>query len=142
MKSGGPAQSYLPGRLYEESKTWIGRSCDPTHGQRLPHSSTRGSGGRQDVPRRLADIAVFRLGLRVRLVRNDTLQSWRAVAKDGFTLPAVQSTVRPSVVSLLPGDTADFEFTPDAPAEVVLEVGAANQPAQGRVLFRVSPAVR
>lgn len=91
---------------------------------------------------RLADIAVFKLALRVRLVRNDTLQSWRAVAKDGFTLPPVQATVRPSVVNLPPGETADFEFTPDGPGEVVLEVGAANQPVQGRVLFRVAPAVR
>jgi FtsP/CotA-like multicopper oxidase with cupredoxin domain len=93
---------------------------------------------------RLADIAVFRQALRVQLVRNETLLSWRPVAKDGFTLPPVQATMRPSVVNLPSGETADFEFTPDGPGEVVLEAfgPTANQPAQGRVLFRVSPAVR
>jgi FtsP/CotA-like multicopper oxidase with cupredoxin domain len=87
---------------------------------------------------RLANIAVFRLGMRFRILRHDTLQSWRAVAKDGFTLPAVQATMRPSITTMLPGETADFEFTPDSPGEVVLEIGYPNQPAQGRVLFRVS----
>jgi FtsP/CotA-like multicopper oxidase with cupredoxin domain len=93
---------------------------------------------------RLADIAVFRQALRVRLVRHDSLLSWRPVAKDGFTLPSVQATIRPSIVNLPSGETADFEFTPDGPGDVVMEVmgPVANQPAQGRVRFRVSPAVR
>ena len=91
---------------------------------------------------RLADIAVFKLALLTRLVRGDTVQSWRAVAKDGFALPAVQATVRPSVVILPPGEIADFEFTPESSGEVVLEIGYPNQPVQGRVLFRVSSPVR
>lgn len=70
-------------------------------------------------------------------MRDSTLQSWRPIAKDGFTLPAAQTTVRPSVVNLPPGETADFEFRPDRAGEVVLEIGPPNQPVQGRLLFRV-----
>ena len=86
---------------------------------------------------RFADIAVYRLSLGVRLVRDSTLVSWRPIAKDGFTLPPAQATVRPSSVNLPPGETADFEFTPDGPGEVVLEIGPLNQPVQGRLVFRV-----
>ncbi|HJU76115.1 MAG TPA: multicopper oxidase domain-containing protein [Gemmatimonadaceae bacterium] len=86
---------------------------------------------------RFADIAVYRLSLRVRLVRDSALVSWRPIAKDGFTLPPTQATVRPSMVNLPPGETADFEFTPDRPGEVVLEMGPLNQPIQGRLVFRV-----
>jgi manganese oxidase len=88
---------------------------------------------------RLADIAVFRQLLRVRLVRDSTLLSWRAVAKDGFTLPASQAIVRPSIVNLPSGETADFEFTPDRPGDVVLEVlgGAPALPPQAHLRFRV-----
>ena len=86
---------------------------------------------------RFADAAVFRLTTLVRLLRDTTLQTWRPIAKDGFTLPAVQATVRPSEVNLPPGETADFEFTPDRPGEVVLEIGPPNQPVQGRLVFRI-----
>jgi hypothetical protein len=88
---------------------------------------------------RLADIAVFRQQLSVRLVRDSTLLSWRAIAKDGFTLPASQATVRPSIVNLPSGETADFEFTPDRPGDVVLEVrgSAQNMPPQAQLRFRV-----
>jgi FtsP/CotA-like multicopper oxidase with cupredoxin domain len=93
---------------------------------------------------RIADIAVFRQLLRVRLVRDSTLLSWRPIAKDGFTLPPAQATVRPSVVNLPSGETADFEFTPDRPGELALEVlgqqPGVNLTLQGRLPFRVSPA--
>jgi FtsP/CotA-like multicopper oxidase with cupredoxin domain len=92
---------------------------------------------------RIADIAVFRQVLRVRLVRDSALLSWRPIAKDGFTLPPAQATVRPSVVNLPSGETADFEFTPDRPGEVALEVLGQpdlNLTLHGRLPFRVSPA--
>ena len=96
---------------------------------------------------RIADIAVFRQLLRVRLVRDSALLAWRPVAKDGFTLPAAQAAARPSVVNLPSGETADFEFTPDRPGELALEVwsgpggGSGGNPMlHGRLPFRVSPA--
>lgn len=90
---------------------------------------------------RLADIAVFRQSLGVRLVRDSALLSWRAIAKDGFTLPASQATLRPSTVNLPSGETADFEFTPDRPGDVVLQVLASpapGAPLQAQLRFRVA----
>ena len=94
---------------------------------------------------RLADIAVFRLSLTVRLVRDSTVLSWRPIAKDGFTLPASQAIVRPSIVNLPSGETAEFEFTPDNPGDVVLEVlgsPARNVPPQAQLRFRVAGSSR
>jgi len=94
---------------------------------------------------RIADIAVFRQLLRVRLVRDSALLSWRPIAKDGFTLPPAQATVRPSVVNLPSGETADFEFTPDRPGDLALEVWSfpgVNLTLHGRLPFRVLPAAR
>jgi FtsP/CotA-like multicopper oxidase with cupredoxin domain len=87
---------------------------------------------------RIADIAVFRQALRVRLLRDSALVSWRPIAKDGFTLPEAQATVRPSVVNLPSGETADFEFTPDRPGQLMLEVGLTAGEALGTVRLRVS----
>ena len=70
-------------------------------------------------------------------MRDSTLMSWRPIAKDGFTLPPFQATMRPSVVDLPPGETADFEFTPDRAGEFALQIGPQGQPVQGRLVFRV-----
>lgn len=87
---------------------------------------------------RIADIAVFRLALPVRLLRDSALVSWRPIAKDGFTLPPSQATVRPSIASVLPGETADFEFTPDQAGDLLLVVGPANRAPEASVRLRVS----
>jgi multicopper oxidase len=96
---------------------------------------------------RIADIAVFRYLLNLRLVRDSALLSWRPIAKDGFTLPAAQATARPSAVNLPSGETADFEFTPDRPGELALELwsgpggGSGGIPMlHGRLPFLVAPA--
>jgi hypothetical protein len=71
---------------------------------------------------RLADVAIYQQNLQVRLVRDSSVLRWRAVAKDGFTLPARQATARPSEANVASGETADFEFTPDAPGDLALEI--------------------
>jgi FtsP/CotA-like multicopper oxidase with cupredoxin domain len=71
---------------------------------------------------RVADIAIYHQHVPVRLVRDSSVLTWRAVAKDGFTLPPEQATVRPSTTYVASGETADFEFTPDAAGELKLEV--------------------
>lgn len=53
---------------------------------------------------------------------DSSLVAWRAVAKDGADLPAVQRVTRPAYLLTGPGETADFEFTPAAPGELRLEV--------------------
>ena len=49
----------------------------------------------------------------------------RAVAKDGMDLPADQATVGPSLVQMGNGETYDFEFAPDAPGDIRLDINAA-----------------
>src|SRR5678816_3470102 len=71
---------------------------------------------------RVADIAIYHQHIPVRLVRDSSALTWRAVAKDGFTLPPQQATVRPSGTFVASGETADFAFTPDAPGDLSLQV--------------------
>jgi len=87
---------------------------------------------------RIADIAVYRLTMSVRLLRDSALAAWRPIAKDGFTLPRSQATARPSIADVLPGETADFEFTPDQPGDLLLVVGPANRAPESSVRLRVS----
>jgi hypothetical protein len=64
------------------------------------------------------------------------------VAKDGFTLPPSQAVARPSIVQVSSGETADFEFMPDKPGEVMLEIGIRPErrpiQVQGTVRLHVS----
>jgi FtsP/CotA-like multicopper oxidase with cupredoxin domain len=100
---------------------------------------------------RIADIAVFRPSLWVRVRRDSSLVTWRAVAKDGFALPASQARVGASAARVTSGETADFELTPDRPGELILEIGmptpaspdpAANLQVQGTVRLRVTDGTR
>ncbi len=62
---------------------------------------------------RLRFINIGAAGLvRFSLRRDTTLVSWKAIAKDGADLPAVQATVRRAVQVLNVGETYDFEFDP------------------------------
>jgi FtsP/CotA-like multicopper oxidase with cupredoxin domain len=75
---------------------------------------------------RFINIAVSRPGALIRIVRDGKPLTWRAIAKDGWTLDSAQATMRPSVQGLGSGETADFELTPDAPGELLLEFRASN----------------
>jgi len=70
---------------------------------------------------------------------------WRAVARDGMTLPASQATVRPAAMIFDPGQIFDFEYTPKAKGELAIEFGAPafgappdKAPKQTRVEVRVN----
>ena len=92
---------------------------------------------------RVADIAIHQQSLLTRLVRDSSLVAWRAIAKDGFTLPAVQATTRPSIARVASGETADFEFIPEMPGDVRLEIGVPGRTGgfqrQGSLSLHVSP---
>jgi manganese oxidase len=97
-----------------------------------PHASFRVNGSASPPPRvlragttyriRIADAAIYHQRVSVRLVRDSSMQTWHAVAKDGFTLPPQQATVQPSAAFVASGETEDFEFTPDAPEDLKLEI--------------------
>ncbi len=61
---------------------------------------------------RIVDIHTFRPSMVARVLRDSTLVTWRAVAKDGMDLPAVRATVRPAVQQMGNGETYDFELQP------------------------------
>jgi FtsP/CotA-like multicopper oxidase with cupredoxin domain len=61
--------------------------------------------------------------LMVSLNAGDAPISWRAVAKDGYPLPASQATSRKAVLVSDPGEIYDFEYTPAAPTELTLKFG-------------------
>jgi FtsP/CotA-like multicopper oxidase with cupredoxin domain len=53
---------------------------------------------------------------------------WRAVAKDGYPLPASQATSRPATLVFDPGEIYDYEFTPKAAGELTLQFGPVPTP--------------
>jgi len=67
---------------------------------------------------RLVDIHTFRPSMVTRLLRDSTLVTWRAIAKDGMDLPRDQATMRPAVQQMGNGETYDFELTPTVRADL------------------------
>jgi FtsP/CotA-like multicopper oxidase with cupredoxin domain len=60
-------------------------------------------------------------------LRNDsTVARWRAIAKDGATLPPAQATMRPANIHMGPGETADFEFRSPTAGTWLMEVRSAD----------------
>jgi manganese oxidase len=74
---------------------------------------------------RIVDVHTYRPSMIVRLVRDSTLVSWRAVAKDGMDLPPDRATVRRAVQQMGNGETYDFELAPTEPADLKLVVTSA-----------------
>ena len=63
-----------------------------------------------DVPHRLRFINISPLESHVvQLLSGSTIQTWRALAKDGAELPAAQAVTMPATLDLHPGETYDFE---------------------------------
>jgi manganese oxidase len=53
---------------------------------------------------------------------DSSLVAWRALAKDGADLPPALAVPATGPLLTGPGEVADFEFTPDRPGELVLDV--------------------
>jgi FtsP/CotA-like multicopper oxidase with cupredoxin domain len=53
---------------------------------------------------------------------DSSLVAWRALAKDGADLPPALAVPATGPLLTGPGEVADFEFTPDRPGRLVLEV--------------------
>ncbi len=74
---------------------------------------------------RFINIHIFRPSMRMRMLHDNALTSWRALAKDGMDLPADQAITGPSEVQMGNGETYDFEFVPTAAGENLIEVRSA-----------------
>jgi len=70
---------------------------------------------------------------------DDGVQKWKAIAKDGADLPPSQMTTQAAQQTISVGETYDFEFRPDAPGELRLEVRKrVPDPILTSVLVRVA----
>ena len=87
---------------------------------------------------RLVDVHTFRPSMVARLLRDSTLVTWRALAKDGMDLPPDRATVRRAIQQMGNGETYDFELTPNEPAQLRLTVSTAV----GTVLATMAVEVR
>ena len=125
----GPLIVLEPNEKYDPARDFVFLISDGVPGRTFVNGSFTPSPKELEVGTtyriRIADISVFRGAMDVRLMRDSALLSWRPIAKDGFTLPASQATMRPSVANVPSGETADFEFTPDRAGELQLEIGAS-----------------
>jgi FtsP/CotA-like multicopper oxidase with cupredoxin domain len=73
---------------------------------------------------RLINIHTARPSMIMRLLRESTPVTWRAVAKDGMELPADQATVRPAILQMGNGETYDFELTLATPGDLRFTVSS------------------
>jgi len=87
---------------------------------------------------RFVDIHTYRPSMTVRLLRDSTVLTWRAVAKDGMDLPADQSTMRPAQQLMGNGETYDYEFTPTQAGNIRVTAWALN----GSLLVSMPISVR
>jgi hypothetical protein len=90
----------------------------------------------ETYPFRLINI-LTESGIGVEPIRGGEPVEWRAVAKDGADLPPSLATIGPARFGTMPGEILDFEFTPDAPGELVLAFGSGEPETFTRVAVRV-----
>jgi FtsP/CotA-like multicopper oxidase with cupredoxin domain len=84
---------------------------------------------------RLINVHVSRPNMRISLIHDGGPLTWRALAKDGFELPADQATEQPSRQQVGNGETFDFEFAPTVRGDYSLEVRSV-----GDLLLATMPA--
>jgi manganese oxidase len=112
-----------PGRRFDRRRDhlfvigWDGETKPPTlphlliNGDSLPGPLALDAG----VVHRLRFVNIGPAGLiRIALLRDTSLVSWRRLAKDGAALPPNQAVRAPSAFRIAVGETYDFEFTPKA----------------------------
>jgi FtsP/CotA-like multicopper oxidase with cupredoxin domain len=75
---------------------------------------------------RFINVHTFRPSMRMRLLRESALLSWRAVAKDGMELPDDQRIEGPAEIQMGNGETYDFDFVPSGTGDIRLDVTNAG----------------
>lgn len=74
---------------------------------------------------RLVNVHTYRPSMIARLLRDSTLVTWRAVAKDGMPLAPDRATTRRAQVQIGNGETYDFELAPTEPGTLRMTVSSA-----------------
>jgi hypothetical protein len=62
------------------------------------------------------------LTLNFRFGTSENAARWRSLARDGADLPSALQTMDPALMSMGPGETADFTYVPTQPGRMMLEV--------------------
>ncbi|HJU73101.1 MAG TPA: multicopper oxidase domain-containing protein [Gemmatimonadaceae bacterium] len=75
---------------------------------------------------RWINVHTFRPSMIMKIMRDSTVLTWRALAKDGMPLPSDLAVVRPSAQQMGNGETYDFEFTPTDAGNLHIDVTAGN----------------
>jgi FtsP/CotA-like multicopper oxidase with cupredoxin domain len=75
---------------------------------------------------RFINLHIARPSMRMRLLRADTLLTWRPVAKDGMDLPIDQVRSGPSEIQMGNGETYDFDFVSAERGDIRLDVTNAG----------------
>jgi manganese oxidase len=75
---------------------------------------------------RFINVHTARPSMRMRLLRDSSLLTWRGLAKDGMDLPADQVREGPSEIQMGNGETYDFDFVPPTAGDYRLDVTAAT----------------
>jgi manganese oxidase len=78
----------------------------------------------------------------IRFLADTVLQRWRAVAKDGATLPRHQASMRAARLLMGTGETWDVEFTPSEAGELTLEIVSLGRGGLPPVRSRIPVSVR
>jgi FtsP/CotA-like multicopper oxidase with cupredoxin domain len=71
---------------------------------------------------RLINITADNPAMRISLLSGDTPVAWLAIAKDGADLPATQRVRRPAALQVSVGETYDFDYVPERPGLLTLDV--------------------
>jgi Multicopper oxidase len=75
---------------------------------------------------RFINVHTARPSMRMRLLRESSLLSWKARAKDGMDLPVDQRLEGPSEIQMGNGETYDFDFVPSGTGDIRLDVTNAG----------------
>jgi len=94
------------------------------NGTSKPEQRIFREGGRYRL--RFINVHTARPSMRMRLLRGDSLLTWKGLAKDGMDLPPDQSVEQPSDIQMGNGETYDFEFVAKGAGEIRLDVTANN----------------
>ena len=117
-----PGETFDPetDRLLVISRAGPGETPIWLNGSRSPKIASFKAG--QKYRLRIINIVPENLPVNVTLKIASNPAMWRPIAKDGADLPAGQRELGAAQLTIAVGETYDFEFRPDGPGEVALEV--------------------
>ncbi len=117
-----PGQKFDPetDRVLIISRAGPGETPIWLNGSRSPAFGSLKAG--QKYKLRIINIVPENPPINVSLGLGDLPATWRPIAKDGAELPAGQRELCPAQLTIAVGETYDFEFSPEQPGELALEV--------------------